>query len=108
MLKKIIITSVTIKLILFCVGLISETYITCKDESTNVYLSGSAHENVTLPLPAIDHVIRKVLSPFLKWDSQYFMGIAEYGYTHEKIYAFYPLYPLMIRYFSKCLQLIFF
>lgn len=34
------------------------------------------------------------------WDGGHFLGIAEYGYTEKFQYAFFPLYPLLIRVFS--------
>lgn len=35
------------------------------------------------------------------WDGGHFLGIAEYGYREKFQYAFFPLYPLVIRGFSQ-------
>ena len=37
------------------------------------------------------------LNPFTFYDSEHFLWIAEYGYTNNHLYAFFPLYPLLIR-----------
>ena len=34
---------------------------------------------------------------FAQWDSGWFLGIAEHGYTSKQVTAFFPLYPLLVR-----------
>ena len=101
--QKILTRALYVKIALWILALFAEKVITCKDESTQVYYSGIALENITGKPPLLDRMIRWTLSPFMKWDSHYFTSVAERGYTHEKIFAFYPLYPLMMRFLSKCL-----
>lgn len=36
-----------------------------------------------------------------KWDSVYYLRIASHGYEYELYHAFFPLYPLLIRFVSK-------
>jgi GPI mannosyltransferase 2 len=43
----------------------------------------------------------RLLGSFLRWDAVYFVMIAENGYSHEKMHAFYPLFPWLISQFSK-------
>merc|ERR1712176_76800 len=45
----------------------------------------------------IDKLCLKYLNSFSNWDGQHFLHIAQYGYEHEKIYAFYPGLPLLIN-----------
>ena len=45
----------------------------------------------------LDRICLKYLNCFSNWDGQYFLHIAQYGYEHEKIYAFYPGLPLIIN-----------
>jgi phosphatidylinositol glycan class V len=40
---------------------------------------------------------------FTKWDSAYYLHVAQTGYTEEKEFAFYPLYPYFIRCVSYAL-----
>lgn len=44
-----------------------------------------------------DKVIHHFLEGFVRWDAQYFMHIARYGYTYENSLPFFPLYPLVVR-----------
>ncbi|CAK9825388.1 GPI mannosyltransferase 2 [Anthophora retusa] len=47
-----------------------------------------------------DNIILSLFSGLIRWDGQYFIHIAKYGYTYENNLAFYPLYPLLIRVIS--------
>ena len=38
-----------------------------------------------------------VFNAFARWDSTWFLGIAEHGYTFEQSASFFPLYPLLMR-----------
>jgi len=38
-----------------------------------------------------------VFNAFARWDSGWFLGIAQHGYTVEQSASFFPLYPLLIR-----------
>ncbi len=48
---------------------------------------------------------REAFGCMCHWDCLYFTHIARYGYTHEKFYAFFPLYPLCIRALSSVTSL---
>ena len=36
------------------------------------------------------------------WDSMFFGRIVQAGYEHEQFYAFFPLYPALVRVLSAC------
>lgn len=38
---------------------------------------------------------------FARWDSAWYMNIARWGYVNIQHYAFFPLYPLLVRMFSR-------
>jgi len=41
--------------------------------------------------------VRSWTAPFLRWDSNYFIAIAQHGYGWVQTYDFLPVYPLLIR-----------
>ncbi|KAK5584151.1 hypothetical protein RB653_005758 [Dictyostelium firmibasis] len=56
------------------------------------------HSNTS---PIINFLIKRI---FVKWDSIYFIRIAEFGYEHEQNHAFFPLFPLLMNIFAKALN----
>lgn len=47
--------------------------------------------------PPHDVITERLLGGFDSWDSEYYIFIAEKGYTFEQTMAFFPLYPLLMR-----------
>lgn len=54
-----------------------------------------------------DRIINFLFNGLTRWDGEYFLHIARYGYTYENTLAFYPLYPAMIRIIAVILTKIF-
>ncbi|KAG6444924.1 hypothetical protein O3G_MSEX003650 [Manduca sexta] len=65
------------------------------DHNANVFISP---EDPTLRKTYGDVIVDKLFGGLKRWDAQYFIHIAQYGYTYENCLAFFPLYPLVVRY----------
>lgn len=65
------------------------------DHDAGVFISSPLYgPNETI----CDRIIDAGLGGFRRWDAEYFLHIAEYGYTYENTLAFYPLYPFAVRF----------
>lgn len=54
-------------------------------------------ERAIPPFHAYGPLSDLVFGTFARWDSVWFLHIAEHGYDSEQITAFFPLYPLVVR-----------
>lgn len=67
------------------------------DHVPNVFVSP---EDASLRRTWGDAAVDTLLSGLKRWDAQYFIHIAQYGYTYENCLAFFPFFPLVVRYVS--------
>lgn len=66
------------------------------DHDPEVFRTPAASENFTV----FDNVVHRIFGGLLRWDAQYFIHIARYGYTYEKSLAFFPLFPFITKVLS--------
>ncbi|XP_069693057.1 GPI mannosyltransferase 2 [Periplaneta americana] len=52
----------------------------------------------------VDLFVKHLFGGLVRWDAQYFIHVASYGYTYENCLAFFPLYPMIIRVFAGSLH----
>ncbi|XP_047355286.1 GPI mannosyltransferase 2-like isoform X1 [Vespa velutina] len=79
--------------------------IICPDHNADAFRSPhDIHEYVS----NYDIMIKFIFGGLIRWDGEYFIHIAKYGYTYENMLAFYPLYPATIRITAIIIRKIFF
>lgn len=105
-LKYIISLSIFSRLVVFITQLISSLII--KDHDADAYrnryhiaLNRDAFDTASISFPS--RLIFRLLQGYTKWDSQYFLEIANDGYLTERHLAFLPLYPLIISFVRQLL-----
>ena len=54
----------------------------------------------------LDEGLSDVWKTFTKWDAAYFLHIARDGYQFEAEHAFFPLYPVLIKFLARVIALI--
>jgi len=85
-LSKILAVALCSRVIVFYVALSSNNIFGLREQ----YFLGEKLWNVDAPL----------LGLFARWDSGFYMDIAKQGYFKEQFWAFFPFYPLLLRYVS--------
>lgn len=74
------------------------------DHEANVFISP---EDPNLHKSYADFIVNKLLGGMKRWDAQYFIHIAQFGYTYENCLPFFPLFPLVVRYVACGLNSLF-
>lgn len=98
MLSPTIKLAVLSRLVIILLQFISNMLMT--DHEAGVFLSPKPPVNKSI----CNTVINYGLGGFRRWDAEYFLHIAEFGYTYENTLAFYPLYPFTVRYATEALE----
>ena len=48
-----------------------------------------------------DKLVELLFGQYVRWDSIYFVRIAEFNYEYEQTHAFFPLFPFLMNILSK-------
>ncbi|XP_060079345.1 GPI mannosyltransferase 2-like [Ylistrum balloti] len=49
----------------------------------------------------VDSTVSTLFAGFVRWDGVYFLHISQHGYTYENCLAFFPLYPMLVRFLGN-------
>jgi phosphatidylinositol glycan class V len=91
--RKVVFTALASRVFVWCLAVIADFFIPNHD--AGVFLWTVAPE---VPSPTVvDRLIGWVTDALTKWDGQYFLHIANSGYTYENTLAFFPAYPILVR-----------
>ncbi|XP_061379428.1 GPI mannosyltransferase 2-like [Danaus plexippus] len=71
------------------------------DHDAKVFISP---EDPALRSSKADNIVQLFVGGMKRWDAQYFIHIAQYGYTYENCLAFFPMFPLIVRYVGYILS----
>ncbi|XP_074113570.1 phosphatidylinositol glycan anchor biosynthesis class V [Cotesia typhae] len=97
--KKVLWFSIVSRLVLILLQLIFN--LLCPDHNADAFTSPiNPNDSVTI----YDKLITILFGGLTRWDAQYFIHIARYGYTYENTLAFFPLYPISVRYVARLLK----
>ncbi|XP_033231842.1 GPI mannosyltransferase 2 isoform X1 [Belonocnema kinseyi] len=67
--------------------------IICPDHNADAFRSPrNPRENNSV----FDNMVTLLFGGLVRWDAEYFIHIAKYGFTHEETLVFFPLYPMTI------------
>lgn len=102
MTEKVTKLALASRVIVVILQLVANTCI--PDHKTEVF---RAPIDVTQKRSWLDNCVDFTLGGLRHWDGEYFLHIAEYGYTYENTLAFYPLYPVIVKTGAKMFYYVF-
>lgn len=98
--KLIIRMGMLSRLLIVVLQVVSNYFI--PDHDANVFTSPTSQSNGS----TCHTVVERIVGGFRRWDAEYFLHIAEHGYTYENTLVFYPLFPFSVQYITKFIQAI--
>ncbi|PVU91328.1 hypothetical protein BB559_004183 [Furculomyces boomerangus] len=93
--KEIVLAALLSRILIFVIALASNVFVEDYDSSFDTLFE---------PETKIPKIIRSIAKVFTRWDSFYFINIAQKGYIHEQQNAFFPMYPLLINFLDSVLS----
>lgn len=96
--KKVILLAILSRILLVSVQFFAN-YL--PDHDADVFVSPTSQ---TRNSTVCNQLIDTVFGGFRRWDAEYFLHIAEHGYTYENTLVFYPLFPFCVRFATYTVQ----
>lgn len=100
---KIIRVAVYSRLLVIAIQFVSNHLISDHDAGVFISPIDNATQQQSFRRP-LDGFVDIVLGGFRRWDAQYFLHIAQHGYTYENTIAFYPLFPVVLNVIARILH----
>ena len=91
--QKIIRTAVASRVFIWTLSVISDNLVPNHDAGVFLWTSTPKAQPVTY----CDKFFSLITDGLTNWDGQYFLHIANNGYTYENTLAFFPGYPFLVR-----------
>lgn len=104
MAEKITKLALASRFIVLIIQLLANLLIT--DHKADVFRSPPPTGNEIHQQTWLDVCVSRLLGGLSHWDAEYFLHIAENGYSYENTLAFFPLYPLAVSYAGQALHYI--
>ncbi|KAL5273043.1 PIGV family protein [Megaselia abdita] len=98
--EKVTKIAIASRLILFCIQFIANNVI--KDHAADAFRSPKPSD---FKESFLESFLNFFFSGFRRWDAEYYLHIAEYGYTYEHTLAFYPLFPGIVNILGRVFHL---
>jgi len=97
--SKVIATALTSRLFVMAVSFLADNLIPNHDAGVFAWVqsSNSAEGGVTFT----DKAVEALFGGLTRWDAQYFLHVADNGYTYENTLAFFPLFPMAVRFIAE-------
>lgn len=93
--QKILWFAFTSRIFIICIQVVFNLFV--PDHNAHVFISPPDPD---ISVSWLDRGVDIVLGGLKRWDAQYFLHISQYGYTYENCLAFFPLFPLTVRYLA--------
>ena len=97
---KIIKTAIASRAFIWTLAVISDNLVPNHDAGVFLWTSTPSTKSVTL----CDKFFSLITDGLTNWDGQYFLHIANNGYTYENTLAFFPGYPALVRIAAEILH----
>ena len=93
--SKVALTALASRLAVIALALVADNLVPDHDAGVFTWVQSSANEEGGVTIT--DKFVNATLGGLTSWDGQYFLHVADNGYTYENTLAFFPLYPMVVR-----------
>ena len=100
-LKNAVLLSVCSRFLVLALAIFGRFFVRSYDTSSWIQFMFDDNGGIDTAVSTADRVFFKLFGGLATWDSAYFLRIAEFGYEFEQSHAFFPAFPLALRFFAN-------